>query len=148
MLNPIKPFMNVPPKENPIDINPEYQRHLNLLILLEGYKTKIKNLHWAASGFNIHKRLDDLLDIVSDYQDTVAESSMGIWGQVDSTFLQPTVPVSLKDPIEMLEALTNDILNFYAKYSEEKIIAGLKSEQETFIVNLQQQMYLFKLCKG
>lgn len=47
---------------------------------MEGWKTKCKNLHWAApkGANNVHVRLDEFLDIISDYQDTVAEGIMGV----------------------------------------------------------------------
>lgn len=49
---------------------------------LEGYKTKCKNLHWAAPKKNIHVYLDDFLSIVSDYQDSLAEDYQGILGHI------------------------------------------------------------------
>lgn len=53
---------------------------LDFINKLEGWKTKCKNLHWAAprEGNNVHTRLDEFLGVISDYQDTVAEGIMGV----------------------------------------------------------------------
>jgi hypothetical protein len=55
------------------------QMFIDFINVLEGYKTRIKNLHWAAEAMNIHLRLDEMLGVVSDYEDSIAEESMGIF---------------------------------------------------------------------
>lgn len=40
---------------------------INFLNRLEGWKTKCKNLHWAAPKKNIHVYLDEFLEILSEY---------------------------------------------------------------------------------
>ena len=39
---------------------------IEFLNKLEGWKTKCKNLHWAAPKKNIHQYLDEFLSILSD----------------------------------------------------------------------------------
>ena len=58
------------------------QFFINFLNQLEGWKTKCKNLHWAAPKKNIHVYLDDFLSVISDYQDSVAEDYQGILGHM------------------------------------------------------------------
>ena len=58
------------------------QFFINFLNQLEGWKTKCKNLHWAAPKKNIHVYLDEFLNILSDYQDGLAEGYMGILGKM------------------------------------------------------------------
>ena len=53
---------------------------INFLNRLEGWKTKCKNLHWAAPKKNIHVYLDEFLEILSDYQDSLAEEYQGLLG--------------------------------------------------------------------
>lgn len=54
------------------------QLFIDFLNQIEGWKTKCKNLHWAAPKKNIHVYLDEFLEILSDYQDSLAEGYMGI----------------------------------------------------------------------
>lgn len=43
------------------------QLFIDFLNQIEGWKTKCKNLHWAAPKKNIHVYLDEFLEILSDY---------------------------------------------------------------------------------
>lgn len=112
---------------------------------LEGFKTKCKNLHWAAPKKNIHTYLDEYLSILSDFQDTVAEGYMGILGKMQPNVIKgvPSDALNAMDFIEELRAVT---LSFYDKIPEETIYKGLKSETETFIQETNNYRYLFGLC--
>lgn len=66
------------------------QFFINFLNQLEGWKTKCKNLHWAAPKKNIHVYLDEFLDILSDYQDGLAEGYMGILGKMQPNAIKGT----------------------------------------------------------
>ena len=55
------------------EINSPQDLFISFLNKLEGWKTKCKNLHWAAPKKNIHVYLDEFLDILGDYQDGLAE---------------------------------------------------------------------------
>ena len=66
------------------------QFFINFLNQLEGWKTKCKNLHWAAPKKNIHVYLDEFLDILSDYQDGLAEEYMGILGKMQPNVIKGT----------------------------------------------------------
>lgn len=112
---------------------------------LEGYKTKCKNLHWAAPKKNIHKYLDKYLEILSDFQDTVAEGYMGILGKMQPNVIKG-VPSDALNAIDFIEELRTATLSFYDNIPEETIYKGLKSETETFIQETNQYRYLFSLC--
>lgn len=120
---------------------------IRFLGVLEGYKTKIKNLHWAAFAYNIHTQLDEVLNIVSDYQDLVAEASMGIHGQMGPSDLI-AITTNEVDPLAMLKNLQGKTKEFYLALGDNVNYAGIKSETETFLVNLDKYAYLFRLCKG
>ena len=40
---------------------------IHFLNILEGYKTRCKNLHWAADNINTHEYLDKFLDEISEF---------------------------------------------------------------------------------
>lgn len=120
---------------------------ISFLNILEGYKTRIKNMHWAAFAMTIHERLDEFLDIVSDFQDSIAEDSMGIFGQMGPNVINGVLCDST-DPILMLTNLKAKTLSFYSTLQDKVEYAGIKSETEVFIHNLNKYTYLFKLCKG
>lgn len=119
---------------------------LEILNKLEGYKTKCKNLHWAAEKMNTHKLLDEFLSIISDYQDSVAEEIMGIRGEhLNPNDIKPITDNS-EDPYQFIKKLTADILSFRKNIPDKVIYEGMRSECDTFIHNLSKYNYLFSLC--
>ena len=95
------------------DENPS-QFFIRFINLLEGWKTKCKNLHWAAPKKNIHVYLDEFLGVISDYQDGLAEEYQGLLGHMQPNVIKGTPSDVLNamdgtDPIqELKEAFGKD----------------------------------------
>ena len=121
---------------------------LDFICKLEGWKTKCKNLHWAAPKKNVHVYLDEFLEVISDYQDTVAEGIMGVL----SVHLGPSDvkgdPGNAQNAQQFVDEVKVGTLSFYKQIPENPLYAGLKSECETFIQNVNKFDYLFSLCDG
>lgn len=124
---------------NPTDL------YINFLCQIEGWKTKCKNLHWAAQNDSIHRRLDDLADVLSSYQDALAEDYMGINGRVRPDILTG-IPSNAIEPNTFISEIIENTLSFYSQTDSSVVYAGIKSETETFIHNLNKIKYLFSLC--
>ena len=121
------------------------QFFINFLNQLEGWKTKCKNLHWSAPKKNIHKYLDEFLDILSDYQDNLAEGYMGILGKMQPNIIKGTSSDVL-NAFDFINEVKSTTLTFYDKIPKEIIYKGIASECETFIQNINKYDYLFHLC--
>lgn len=121
------------------------QFFISFLNQLEGWKTKCKNLHWAAPKKNIHVYLDEFLDILSDYQDGLAEGYMGILGKMQPNVIKGTVSDTL-NAMDFIEEVKAGTLSFYDKIPQETVYKGITSECETFIQNINKYRYLFGLC--
>lgn len=121
------------------------QFFISFLNQLEGWKTKCKNLHWAAPKKNIHVYLDEFLVILSDYQDGLAEGYMGILGQMQPNVIKGTASNTL-NAIDFIEEVKVGTLSFYDKIPQGIIYKGITSECETFIQNINKYRYLFGLC--
>ena len=124
---------------NPTDL------YINFLCQIEGWKTKCKNLHWAAQNDSIHRRLDDLADVLSSYQDALAEDYMGINGRVRPDILTG-ISSNAIEPNTFISEIIENTLGFYSQIDSSVVYAGIKSETETFIHNLNKIKYLFSLC--
>lgn len=118
---------------------------ISFLNKLEGWKTKCKNLHWAAPKKNIHVYLDEFLSVLSDYQDGLAEGYMGILGKMQPNVIKG-VPSDALNAIDFLEEVKAETLDFYKSIPEDTIYKGITSECETFIQNINKYKYLFSLC--
>lgn len=134
----------------PLDINQEKFKfnssefYINFLNKLEGWKTKCKNLHWAAPKKNIHEYLDDFLGVLSDYQDGLAEGYMGILGKMQPNAIKGIASDTL-NAMDLLNEVIENTVKFYENIPEGTIYKGIASECETFIQNLNKYKYLFSL---
>lgn len=118
---------------------------INFLNRLEGWKTKCKNLHWAAPKKNIHVYLDEFLGILSDYQDSLAEGYMGILGRMQPNVIKGISSDTL-NAIDFINEVRGATIVFYDKIPQETVYKGIASECETFIQNINKYKYLFELC--
>jgi hypothetical protein len=134
----------------PLEESPRVELTINTLIIgflnrLEGWKTKCKNLHWAAPKRNIHKYLDEFLVKISDYQDSLAEEFMGIHGKLQPNAIKAISSDTL-NAFDFISEVRSETLNFYVKIPQEQMYVGIKSECETFIHEINKYKYLFNLC--
>lgn len=118
---------------------------IDFLNRIEGWKTKCKNLHWAAPKKNIHVYLDEFLSILNDYQDALAEGYMGILGQMQPNAIKGIESNSINAYDFILE-VKNETINFYERLPKDTIYKGVTSDCETFIQNINKYDYLFHLC--
>ena len=121
------------------------QFFINFLNQLEGWKTKCKNLHWAAPKKNIHVYLDEFLDILSNYQDSLAEEYQGLLGHMQPNVIKGT-PCDCLNAIDFINEVKSNTYKYYDNIPEGTSYAGIKSECETFIHNILKYKYLFELC--
>lgn len=124
---------------------------LTYVNVLEGIKTQIKNVHWASLRLpnsdkrGAHLYLDDFLEVVGNFQDLVAESVMGITGESFEFNTVRGVPFHASSTDELIKYIQNKTVEFYDAIPKETIYAGIKSETETFILNINQYVFRFKL---
>ena len=121
------------------------QLFINFLNQLEGWKTKCKNLHWAAPKKNIHVYLDEFLGIISDYQDSLAEEYQGLLGHMAPNVIRGIGSEAL-NAIDFIRAVKSGTVKFYEAIPTDTVYSGIKSECETFIHNILKYKYLFELC--
>ena len=128
------------------------QFFISYINVLEGAKSKIKNLHWVAKNLpnsdkrGAHLYLDDFLEIIADFQDTIAESSSGILGEMNLNAISG-VPMSCTTPKELIDTLLEKTISFYEGLPSPTEYVGIKSETEVFIKDLTKYKYLFRLTE-
>lgn len=115
---------------------------LNFINKVEGWKTAIKNLHWDASSLSQHKEADNVSYRIEDFQDTVSEVEQSISGKLPLNQLKP-VEYKIENIQSFLKDVIGDTTAFYKELKgmgDEYI--GLCSECESFIMNMQKEVYL------
>ena len=118
---------------------------IDYLSMLEGWKTKAKNLHWSAPKKNIHEYLDGFHKLLSDFQDSLAEGVQGILGHIAPNKIKP-IECDALDALMLLHEVKNKTLEFYQNLPTEVDFVGVKSECETFIHGIWTYKYLFELA--
>ncbi len=139
LLTPLDTVKQEDPNVNPTEF------FINFLNRLEGWKTKCKNLHWAAPKKNIHVYLDEFLEILSGYQDSLAEEYQGLLGHMQPNTIKGT-PSDTLNAIDFIMEVKMSTCKFYEAIPEGVNYAGIRSECETFIHNILKYKYLFELC--
>lgn len=119
---------------------------LEFINRIEGFKTRCKNLHLCADKNNIHVRLDELLNILTTYQDELAEDYLGIGNSIGPTSLRGIEAKSL-DPWEFIKEIKRATEVFYESIPQSTLYKGITSETENLIHSLNKYDYLFELCR-
>jgi len=112
---------------------------------LEGYKTKFKNLHWSAGTDPLHKRVDEFLDILSEYQDAVSEDVQGTVGPFSANEVKGT-NVTTTDAMSTIKAIWEDTMTFRTKVEGKRDYIGLISVIDDFCHDIKKYIYLFRIC--
>lgn len=132
-------------KDNVVNQNINEDTTLRFINTIEGWKTRCKNLHWAAPEKAIHTYLDDFLTVLSSYQDSLAEEYMGINGKMQPAAVNG-VSCNSTNAMEFINQVRLKTLDFYSTISSNIRHAGVRSECETFIHEINKYNYLFGLC--
>ena len=119
---------------------------MQYLCNLEGYKVKLKNLHWSATCMSIHTRIDELTDELNEFEDLLAETYQGIYTQFDSNFLRASIETS-DNIYTLVDKLLLETKILHSGISEMGDEVILKSIVEDFISYLYKFKYLLKIIK-
>ena len=145
----IQPEMSVSGVSN---VSSGLQQYIDFINILEGVKTRIKNMHWASKKIansdkrGVHIYLDDLLSVIADFQDMLAESSQGIYGSMNLDSIS-AVSFTAGTPKELVGYIQGKTSEFYTGIPDTPSLAGIKSETEVLIKDLQKYQFLFSLTE-
>ena len=114
---------------------------------LEGYRIRLREIHWSAESKSRHELSDSLMSMLADYEDSIAEEAMGIFGvRVKVGDIVPAMPEG-RDLKSILKSLTDDTLTLLASLEPsegEPTIpsGGIPSVLEDIIHDLNKSKYL------
>jgi Sec7-like guanine-nucleotide exchange factor len=144
----IKPFneKGIKKEDTVEEVKPTNSLVVDFISLLEGWKTRCKNLHWSAPSKDIHEYLDEFHDILSSFQDSIAENYMGIEGTIEPNTVVGTL-CEATNANDFINQVKDKTLDFYGSLPIELTYKGIVSESENFIYNINKYIYLFSLCR-
>lgn len=126
--------------------------HLGYINFLEGCKTRIKNMHWAAKNLlnsdkkGVHQYLDAFLFEVSSVQDTIAEVAQGMYEELKLKDVVGEV-IDCETTSELMNKMISKTLEYYSGLTTDAKNSGIKSDVEVFISLLYKYKYLFRLTE-
>lgn len=114
--------------------------------LTEGWKTRLKELHWSAPNHSLHTIVDDFSSSLASWQDEIMEDAQAIFGLIEPGEVNPQLPSSIE-----IENLLVDIRKTLAEFldylGDVTMWTGIKSETESFVHEVNKTIYLVKLAK-
>lgn len=86
---------------------------------LEGYRIRLREIHWSTAKKSQHELSDDLMSDLTDYEDSIAEEAMGLFGvRIKVGDIVPEMP-SGQTIKELLTNLTANTLTLLACFEGE-----------------------------
>ena len=114
---------------------------------LEGYRIRLREIHWSAENKSKHELSDNLMSMLADYEDSIAEEAMGIFGiRVKVGDIVPEIPEG-RDIKSILTSVTNDTLILLASLESSEgetsiPSGGIPSILEDILHDLNKSKYL------
>lgn len=118
---------------------------ISLINKIEGYKTALKELHWAAPNNSTHIRIDEFLNELGDFEDAIAEDCQATDGQIIPGTIQGT-PCKGKDIFMILDAIKADLIDLKRMYEHNPEYTGVINEVDDFFHTLKKYIYLLRIA--
>ena len=118
---------------------------LTVISKLEGYGTRLEELHWSASSHGLHVITDDFRDELSDFEDKLAENYMALDELIKPGEVKPVLPES-----ESFKKLLEDIRGVLVSIKREidsdgMMYSGLCNIVDDFFETVNKYVYLEKI---
>ena len=104
---------------------------------IQGYRTRLKELHWSSPNLKIHELVADMTKSLETYEDSLAELSIALWGEIEPGELavKSSEDYSLKD---LLNTLHGKAIEIKRECNKQGLLwSGLESITDSFIVEVE-----------
>lgn len=119
---------------------------LSMIGKLEGYKTRLKELHWSSPSHSIHVIIDDFSSELAEFEDALAENSMALLDFIYPGELTPELPKE-KEFGEVLESIRGFLGTIKKVCGDDMMWSGVINLVDDFWTTTNKFIYLLKICK-
>ena len=112
---------------------------------LEGYKTRLKELHWSSPSHSIHIITDEFSEELGKFEDDLAENAIALLGFVYPGDLKPVLPEETE--FEAFLVSLRGLISGVKSESEDQMWSGLVNIIDDFWSTLNRYIYLAKISK-
>lgn len=119
---------------------------IDLANKLEGYKTRLKELHWASPSHSLHVITDDFSEELGNFEDALIENAIAITDFIFPGELNPILPEA-KDFITYLEDLRGVLVSIKREAGDSIMYSGIINRVDDFFEVVNKYIYLAKLTR-
>lgn len=125
-------------------MNNEYL--LSIEARLHGYHTRLKELHYSAPSYSLHKIIDEFDGDLQEFDDTIMEDAQSVFGTIQPGMIQPVLPEETE-----IESLLRSIRGMLAEMKDnlqEKLYTGIINTVDDFWSTINKTIYLVRIAKN
>lgn len=112
---------------------------------LHGYHTRLKELHFSAPNYSLHKIIDEFDESLLKFDDTIMEDAQSVFGFIEPGTLSPVLPEETE-----IESLLRGLRAMLAEMKDklqEKLYTGIINSVDEFWSTLNKTIYLVMIAK-
>lgn len=114
---------------------------------IQGYKTRVKELHFAAKKHSIHEIMDEFDEELGEFEDSVMEDAQAIHSQYTVGELSPVLPSGMTED-DLLREIRADLITMKEFFEGKPMYTGCLNELEDFFHQVNKTIYLVRLANG
>lgn len=119
---------------------------LNLENKFHGIHTRLKELHFSAPTYNIHKLTDDFDEEFQEFDDALMENAQALWGFIRPGDLSPILPEA-KEFEELLTDIRGILVSIKKEAGSNMLWSGIINRVDDFFETVNKYIYLVKIAK-
>ena len=109
---------------------------------VEGYRIRLRELHWSTTKHSEHILTDNIMGILTEHEDNVAEVCMGVLGiRIKVGQVVPILPEA-NELKPLLDAALEDAVDLKTKVEDNDLFSGLTNILDDCIQELSKGKYL------
>ena len=114
---------------------------------LQGYHTRLKELHFSASSYDLHKLTDEFDEALLEFDDKLMENLQPLpdLGFIKVGEIHPELPDDVE--FENLLVSIRGLLADFKRQTEEVMFSGANSIVDEFFATVNKYIYLVKIVK-
>jgi len=119
------------------------EKLVEVLNRIEGYKTRLKELHWSSPSHSFHIIIDEYSGEIAEFEDALAENSIALLDFVYPGDLNPVLPSD--DDFESLLCSVRATLSGLKEDCEDMCWSGIVNLIDDFWTTTNRYVYLAKI---
>lgn len=112
---------------------------------IEGYKTRLKEIHWSSPNMRIHELSDEFTAALGTYEDQIAELAISLWGEIVPGELDP-IPSGDMDFLNLLQTILGKAIEVKRNCESGLMWTGIESVTDSFIAEVQTFIFKTKMA--